>query len=637
MLKKVSVIAMLVAISNVTVASDSVETEEAKGNQTKKVNREHSLSFDGFLNVKGSHGRDYNTYPFGPNNSTLFVANPVLMLDRVGYANYDITVDGDFSYGRSSKFEGYIKNGTIKKISENEVLLDKSMFRARKAIQSGFTETVDKPHFYRNYSRVIVNAKSHDVKVILGDVATRSTIGFQKPFSGIGINIARQGGNGDIVNPGLPIVITRPTKAEVRLGEEILYVKILEPGTYTVDDLGETARLPGVKVKLSDQLNRSETLAVQYFSGYDMPDYGTDDFDLTFACRHHYDLDDPYKMKYANRPRVSGNYRFTPIKNTTFAFGGQYYYNSYSADLNLIFMTPFGKISPNIGYSDTYKGEKAFGAGIYYDMAPNKYGIHFDANLSVQERGYGDLGISDEDNSYYDYYMDKYFSGINDLNDLRNGTSAPANSRSIIARLYSDPIKGFSPAFIFRGSWANNHDANTQNWREYSISLTKGFLNGQVFCTAIAGLSYDDPTKGKNEKSPDRRLTLACCVNLGSEVTVRGTYSHVDNERMRKYGSITYKPEKIPGLEIDAEYTRKPGVSRPVFTLKYDNKYFGIRFDEDITSTYEDANVHTRDSHKNSQMFMFGTSLTRDGIRAMRKNNFNIIRTYEDFQKQLKK
>ena len=94
---------------------------------------------------------------------------------------------------------------------------------------------------------------------MVGDTATRNTIGFQRIVSGMGVSIFRQGGNGSTVNPGLPIVVTHLSKAEVRLNGEILLVKILRPGVYTVDQIGPEALLPGAKVKISDQLSRSET------------------------------------------------------------------------------------------------------------------------------------------------------------------------------------------------------------------------------------------------------------------------------------------------------------------------------------------------------------------------------------------
>lgn len=582
--------------------------------------------YDSFLNIKASHFRSDNTYPFGPKNSSIVFANPFIILG-------DVTIDSDFSYGRSGKYEGFLKSPVgLSRMTGNLPSFFKNSKRIRSAAQKGFENTVDKPHFYRNYSRIVYNDKQHDLKIIIGDVATRNTIGFQQFFSGGGINISRQGGNGSVVNPGLPIVVTKLTKAEVRLGGEILRVVILPPGTYSVDDLGEEARLPGAHIKLSDQVSRSEKLTIDYFSGYDMPDFDTDDFDFTIAFTHHWDMDDPYKIRYKNKPRYSGNYRFTPIRDVTFAFGGQAYNNSYSCDVNVIFQTQYGKISPNVGFTDTYKGKKAAGAGIYYAAPENCCGIHFETMLSVKGRGYGDLGKSDENSEDLDYYMDKYFSAIANANDLKNGTSDYENSRSIIARIYSDPIYGYTPAFIFKGDWANDHEHSIQRFREYTISLTKTLFKGCVV-TAMAGLTYDDPSKGRNQESPDRRLALACSIDLNSEVSVKGTYSHMDGERMRKYGSVTYTPEQIKGLELCAEYTRNPGRSNPVFSVKYDTQYFGVKAEESITDSYEDERAATRTGHKNSQLFVAGTSLTRKGFRSEKKNNFNVIRVAEDFRK----
>lgn len=592
-------------------------------------NSESAGIFEGsFLNVKASHMRE-NKYPFGPKNTSMVCFNPFLDLGN-------LVIDADFSYGRSTKYAGYLRSAkAMSRITGSLPEFFDNYYDAKinKAAQKGFENTIDKPHFYRNYARAIYNDKAHNIQIIVGDVATRNTIGFQQPFSGGGINIARQGDNGKIKNPGLPIVITKLSKAEVRLGDEILRVTILPPGTYTVDDLGEEAKLPGVTVKISDQLSRSETFTVDYFSGYDMPDLGTDDFDLTMAFTHYWNVDDPYKIRYRSKPRFNGNYRFTPIENVTFAFGVQGYNNSYGLDFNVIFMTPYGKIAPNIGFTDTYHGKKAAGAGIFYALPENSYGIHLEAYLSAKGRGYGDLKVSEEKAEDYDDYMDKYFSDLSNKFQLKNGPFSPENSRSAMVRLYTDPIHGYTPGFTFVGAWSNNHEKNTNNYRDYSVSLTKSPFEGCIV-TAVAGLTYDDPTKGRNQKSPDRRLTLACNINLNSEISIKGTYSHLDQERMKKYGSIIYTPEAIKGLEVQAEYFRRPGNSRPVFSVKYDNEYFGVKVEESIDSKYEDKTAGIdKDDHKNSQAVTFGTSLTPKGFRAVRKNDFNVIRTAEDFRK----
>ena len=114
---------------------------------------------------------------------------------------------------------------------------------------------------------------------------------------------------------------------------------------------------------------------------------------------------------------------------------------------------------------------------------------------------------------------------------------------------------------------------------------------------------------------------------------MKGTFSHFGQEGVKKDRSITYTPEAIKGLEIQAEYFRMPGRSCPVFSVKYDNEYFGVKVEENISDSYEDKRSATKDGHKNNQSIMFGTSLTPKGFRAVRKNNFNIIRTAEDFRK----
>ena len=595
--------------------------------QAEQERLDKGLPQEFFLNVKASHNRGDNEYPFGPKNTSMVCFNPYIGIG-------DFVLDADFSYGRSTKYAGFLRSakgmsritGSLKKFFDNyygSIYTD-----AVRSLQN----TAYKTHFYRSYTRAIYNDKAHDIKIIVGDVATRNTIGFQTPFSGGGINISRQGGNGDVINPGLPLVVTKLSKAEVRLGNEILRIKILPPGIYTVDDLGEEAKLPGVTVKLSDQLSRSETFTVDYFSGYDMPDFGTDDFDITIAYTHYWNVDDPYKIRYRSKPRFSGNYRFTPIENVTFAFGAQTNKDFCGLDFNVIFKTPLGKISPNIGFSNVYKGKRAVGVGLYYAFPENPYGIHLDAFVGAKEKGYGDLGISGEKSEDYDSYMEKYFPTEATRLQLKNNPSEDESSRFAMVRLYFDPIFGFTPGFTFRGDWANDKNGNTNNFRDYSVSLTKSLFKGCIM-TAVAGITYDDPDGGRNQKSPDRRLLIACSIDLGSQVSIKGTYSHLDQERMKKYGSITLTPEAVKGLEIQGEYFRMPGRSNPVFSVRYDNEYFGIKFEESVASSYDDDKSGTREGHKNNQTIMFGTSLTPKGFRSEEKNSFNIIRMAEDFKK----
>jgi len=102
---------------------------------------------------------------------------------------------------------------------------------------------------------------------------------------------------------------------------------------------------------------------------------------------------------------------------------------------------------------------------------------------------------------------------------------------------------------------------------------------------------------------------------------------------MRKFGSVTYAPKQIKGLELVTEYTRGPGKSVPYFSLKYSGKYGEVKADETITSTYEDRRAGTSNKHSNVQLFVAGTCLTEKGLGSMKKNSINVIRTAKDFRK----
>jgi outer membrane usher protein FimD/PapC len=603
--------------TSIVIADDSVSTVD---NQTISEN-----TFDGFLNLKAGHERK-NNYAFGPKNTSGIAVTPFIQ-----YKNF--TFDADLYYGRQFKYAGALTGlrdqaqfvGDIAEFAD--AYYDKKL---GKKVKAGYKNGQEKAHFYRNYTRAIYSNNKKDFKVMVGDTATRNTIGFQRIVSGMGVSIFRQGGNGSTVNPGLPIVVTHLSKAEVRLNGEILLVKILRPGVYTVDQIGPEALLPGAKVKISDQLSRSETFNIAYFSGYDMPELGKDDFDITVACSSKYNLDDPYRVRYEKKPRFSGNYRRTFRENTTYTVGAQMYEKAWTLDAGLIFNTLYGKIAPNIGYSNTRQAaeKNAFAGSLYYATPANDYGIFFEACASVMSKGYGSLSFDEETVETYNEYIDKYFSDDADLKKKITNSSDKGSSRQIIARVYTKPIWNITPAFIFKGNWVTK----TARTRDYTIALMTKVLE-KCNITVSGGLTYDDPGKGYNRKSPDRRFTVACAVDINSEWSAKYTYGQYYDDMRRNYGSITFKPEAIKGLELNAEYTRKPGLSNPLFSASYDCKYFNAKVEENIANTYDDKGSKTRKSHSNSQRFTFGTSLSKDGMRAHRKVNANIIRTMKDYKK----
>lgn len=580
---------------------------------------ENSNFVDGFLNVKFCHDRD-NDRAFGPKNSSYVAFTPVLQVN-------DFIIESDFSYGRSFK---YYRAMTGFRNLTRYVSSTSAFAKAYDAdskilsgVRRGASNGLDRPHFYRNYTRAIYNDESDNLRVMIGDTSTRSTIGFQQPMSGLGISIFRQSGDGHVISPGMPIVITKVTKAEIRLNGEILAVQILAPGTYTINDFCEEAKIPGAVVKIGDQLSRSEKLTINYFGAYDTPELGHDDFNISVIGIHKYAIDDPNKVDYESKPRFSGNYRRTYAEGQTFSIGAQGYENAYTLDAGLIFNTSYGKIATNVGYSSACKHHpnNALAASIYYSLPQNDYGISFETLLSVMAKGYSDLGITKDRQLDYNEFIDRYFTSADLKKQLLN-SDTDASKRRIVCRLFSKPIWKIVPSFIFTGEWTSNK----QRLREYTIALSTRLWNC-CNLTVSAGITYDDPDKGVNQKSPDRRLTAACSVDVGSEVVVQGTYGHYQDDMRRHYASVTYSPAAIKGLELCAEWTRKPGLSNPIFSVKYENEYFNVKFEQSTTCSYKDAGSKIgADGHRNTQRLLLGTSLTKDGFKDHQKTNINIIR-----------
>jgi outer membrane usher protein FimD/PapC len=445
-------------------------------------------------------------------------------------------------------------------------------------------------------------------------------------LSGGGLSIFRQEGNGSVVNAGSPLVITRASKIECKMGDDTIATMVFAPGVYSIDDLPEEAKLPGVTLKISDQIKRKEVLNVEYFGGYGMPAEGKDDFDLTVVCGHKWDLEDPHKIRYQKKPRYSGNYRYGFSDNATVGGGLQVHENSYLLDYVMIFATDLGKIAPHIAYSDARKSsgskKRAAGAGIFYALPENELGVFLEAFAAVKGKHFGDLGKSEEREEAYNKFIEKYFSDDDIKKKFKNSTE-DSSARQITARLYSKPVLGFIPAFIFNGEWSK-----TKRLREYTLSLTKNAFDC-CFFTISGGLTYDDPDKGRNLKSPDRRLTFVCTVKIGSDLSIGGDYVHYDDEKRRSHIAATYTPEEIKGLELCAERTSRPGYSNPCFSVKYDGEYFNLEVEESITNTYEDKEAATGNAHSNRQKFYFGSNISPKGISSFKKANFNVLRSVE--------
>jgi hypothetical protein len=602
-------------------AFTGAEVDTEKNDKSSASDSEKVISEDkSFLNIKAAHERS-NSHALGPKNTSAVGLNPVVFFN-------DFTLESNFYYGRQFSYSGYYRGAkNWSSVVSDHAEFYKEFDNYKKSLNATSSNGIDKSHFYRTYSRGTYTNNAHDFRVVVGDTTTRNTIGFQQALSGAGVSIFRQSGNGSEINAGSPILITGLSKVECSLNGQIIALQIFKPGIYSINDFPEEAKLPGVTVKISDQLGRSEVLTIDYFSGYGMLAAGKDDFDLTVLCSHRWDLEDPNRLKYRDRPRYSTNYRYGYSDDLTLGIGGQLYESTYTVDGTLIFAGDFGKISPNIAYSRAHRSEKGSrqtgGAGIFYATPENATGIFLETFLAFKGRGFGDLNIGAETEAAHNAFIDKYFSPA-DVSKFRN-SSRDSSSRQIIVRLYSKPIMGVTPAFTFNGEWACSGKSGDERLREYTLSFTTRVFN-RCTCVLAGGLTYDDPSKGRNLRSPDRRLTLACSVDLNSELSVQGSYVHYDDELRRVYGCVTYTPEAVKGLELTTEMFRRPGVSNPVFTVKYDTEFFGLKVDESITDTYKDNEAATSDSHSNRQRIYLGTSLSKKGFGAHRKSGFNILK-----------
>lgn len=608
-----SVICALLLVSNYAIA------DSGKKHETKTAHTDNT-EIDGFLNIKAVHERA-NEYPFGSKNCSGSAFNPVFSVGN-------FTVDADFYYGRQYSYGGVFNSErNLFKITSYD---KRSKFREnykktiKENLSSAMSPNTDKAHFYRNYTRGIYENHSNNFRVVVGDTTTRNHIGFQQALSGVGISIFRQSGNGEIINNSTPIVITRVSKIECKLGDEILSYRVFTPGVYTLEDLPEEAKIPGATIKINDQLNRTYTLKVDYFSGYGMLEAGKDDFDIAIVREHKWDVDDPHRIGYFKKPRYSANYRYGVSDETTVGVGIQGYENTQIFDVTAIFATDFGMFSPHASFSNGNSikdSKKTVGAGILYVIPKNELGIFFETFLGIKGKGFGDLGKEKDVGDEYNKLIDKYFTTASLKEQFKNSVSE-TSTKQIIARIYTKPVFGITPSFTFNGSWTKD-----SRLREYTLSFTKKIWD--CCFTISGGLSYDDPSKGANLQSPDRRLTIACCIPIGTDFKVQGSYFHHDEDRYRNYEKFQYTPSEIPGLEVNVEHYSRPDFRNPCTSVKYDGKYCNLKAEETIRNSYSETNKQ----HTNQQRFFFGTSLSPSRIRAYQKNNFNVLRTGRDEKK----
>lgn len=614
-----------------TSNAEKTSKKRSDSSDSKKYGNQNDI--DWFLNFKVVHERK-NQRAFGPKNTSAGGLNPVISIGP-------FTFDAAFYYGHqfSNAFVFSSERTLVRTISESEIHdFHKNFGVIGKTYSKAMNKNINEAHFFREYARILYTDEAHNFRVVLGDTTTHNQVGSQQAIGGAGISIFRQKGNGSVLTSSSPLVITTPTKLECRLGDEILVVRILAPGVYYIDDLPEEAKIPGVKIKLSDQLNRGESLSIDYFGGYGMLAAGEDDFDVSLLYESHYDIDDPKRLHYARSPRFSGNYRIGVTDNLTAGAGLQFYKGSYMLDFCTIFATPVGKIAPHISYSDDKSyNDNGVAGGLYYCTPANKLGITFEAFVGAKSKGFGDLRRSKEHGAEYDELMEKYF----DIMDATNGplfrtlkdkfkhTNSSSSSRQIIARITSKPICGVvTPAFTFSGLWSKS-----QRLREYTLSFASRIFKNVTFVIS-GGITYDDPTKGVNRESPDRRLTVALSVPIGDEVKTSVSYTHHDEERLKSYAMVEYNPAQIKGLQITAEEFFKPGYRNPAVIVKYNTDFCNIRVDQSWTNSYPSSGSK---SHSNRQRAFFATSLSSDGFSQYQKSSAAILRTAHEAKKKAKK
>ncbi len=631
--------------SETTITADKTNIPEDQPEQTSsviensakdKLNDNSDLNY--MITFRAIHGRKNNHF-MGPRNSSAIVVNPVFTVGN-------FTLDGDFYYGRQINQERVLTNipprNAIKPAQRSAFDEDweSEDHTLQNAIKKFSHDNIQEPHFYRNYLRMMYEDKANNYRIVVGDTAVRNIIGFQNSFSGAGISIFRKNGNGNVINAQSPLVFLRATKVECKLGDEVIACfDEIPPGQYNINDLPLEARLAGAELEITDQIGRVEEFSIDYFSGYNHLKKGEDDFDITCAFRHKWKKEDPNRIRYFSKPRLSSNYRYGLTDDITFAVGAQAVSRAVIFDGNVIFNTSYGKISPNVGishvnyskYERTDHGKSttdntvysidrnkrtAFGAGIFYALPQNSAGIYWEIFAGLKGKGFSDLRINSENYELNNAFINKCFP--DDYKSCYKNSMVEETSKQFTTRLYTDPISGFVPLFVYSGNWSNFEKS-----RQFTIGLTKSIL-GCTF-TLTWGITYNTFTNSDLfEKQKNRRVILACRVPLNKEFEVSANYGAYDGENTA-YASAAYTPERVQGLEICAERTKFMSKDNfPLIDIKYANEYFDVHAQQNTFNFNRHSDNYI---HSTQQRLYVGTSITNDGLKCNKSGGFNIIKT----------
>ncbi|MDR0968701.1 MAG: hypothetical protein LBL99_03680 [Holosporaceae bacterium] len=640
MLKVVKALAAcsILLIYNIAVAeevSDSSSKEEKASSSDKK--KKESGYEDSFLNIKFAHERE-NEYAFGPNNGSAVALMPFLAID-------EWHMDGSFYYGRQ---RGYLNTptkdfywGKTIPYGEKEEFFENGFKKFKKnkgsnGLDSLQNNALHKPHFHRSYTRAVYASRSHNFRVMIGDVKTSSAIGFQPYMTGGGVSFSSKDGNGSTISGASSLLLDRPTRLQYRVNGVFLANQTRASGLYAIDDLAEELMLPGASVTLRDQMDRTENIKIDYFSNYNILAKGKNSYDVSVLYNHKWDKIDPFRLKYRNKPRFSSNYKYGYSDDVTIGFGAQAYEKAFTLDGQVVFAGDFGKISPNVAYSDSRgrnggKSRKTGGFGAFYAIPENDAGIYLETLLAYKGRDYADLGLMEDEREDLDDFIKEYLDGETCFNIVKQSRIRPINNneastRKVAVRLYSKPIYGITPAFVFKGEWASSSDKlRDGKLREYTLCFTTNVTKNCI-AIFIAGLSYKDPDGGRNRRSPDRRINLTFTWNITPEFLLEGTYLTYDGQQRRPYGHARYKPEAVKGLEAEAELYAMRGSQDKIFTIRYETDFFDVKAVEEQHFTYDDKKYGQSKNHLNAQQFYFGTSLSKDGFGQHKKNSFNVIR-----------
>lgn len=604
---KQSVMAVSIMVSFSEVVA--VNSEPISGSQSVPSSYfEDNLDY--FCNLSFYHARNNRRF-WGANNETSFGVNPVISV-----GNFTLENDGIYGKNTTNYYSDIVKN---------------SLFNNNYSYGDKLAQSNKLKHTYHHgYSKLSYNDKKNNFRAVFGDISPSVTFGTMQGIAGVGFAITRYEGMYDFsgkkkINSQSAITLVYPSKVEVKHNGCIVQCSFYSPGTYSIFDLAPEARAgDGYEIKITDPMNRSYSVHVDLHGDKEVLPQGKDEFELLVVAPNRVNDFLPYGKRYEKHLLTNAVYRYGITDNITLSGSIQAYRDQFIGMVGANVKTGLGLFAQSIGISSNSdsddavsgnNGRKAFSFETFYSTQWTKLG-KLDVLFSILGKGYSDLGrgLAAEQ-------MVREFAMFNNANDLdifcRNEF---IDSQKVHLNIRYAPVK-----FTEDLTLALAYDCVWQEQRkDHSYDVCVDLVLSPKLKWAFGmGLTLRDYTLSSKprENTLKKRFYVALNWHPCEQIEVSSSYDY-DVDRRGDY-SITYKPKKFKGLELEFNPVSKGGSQKwrsICYKIKYSNEFFDVKFDH--------SNNRTLASRANKERIFFNTCFSNGKF-------CNLIKTHYMFTNSL--